>query len=156
MTRRGKVYALALAVWPVFLVTAIVMGLIREAVLAPVAGEQTAHVIGTLGFIAVMLGIIWGLVSKVAGNVAQRDCWLIGAGWTAMTVAFEFLFFHFVAGVPWETLLADYNLLAGRLWVLVLLTTLTGPAAIRRWRCSRERRGGRSGARRVNGTETKG
>jgi len=50
--------------------------------------------------------------------------------WTAMTVCFEFGFFHFVAGVPWEKLLADYNLFAGRLWVLVLLTTLGGPAMI--------------------------
>jgi hypothetical protein len=45
-----------------------------------------------------------------------------------MTVCFELGFFHFVAGVPWEKRLADYQLFAGRLWVLVLLTTLCGPA----------------------------
>ena len=39
-------------------------------------------------------------------------------------------FFHFAMGVPWETLLADYNIFAGRLWLVVLLTTLCGPALI--------------------------
>ena len=156
MTRRGKAYALAIAVWPVFLVTAILLGMVREAAVAPIAGEQAAHVIGTLAFIAVMLAIISVFVSKVTEDVKQRDCWLIGAGWTAMTVAFEFLFFHFVADVPWEMLFADYNLLAGRLWVLVLLTTLCGPAAIRRWLRKRDRGAGRPDVTRGNGTETKG
>lgn len=156
MTPRGKAYALALAVWPVFLVTAILLGLVRETVLGPVVGEQAAHVIGTLGLIAVMLGIISVFVSRVAGDVVPRDWWLIGAGWTAMTVAFEFLFFHFVAGVPWETLLANYNLRAGRLWVLVLLTTLCGPAVIGRWWRSDDSRVGRSDATDRKDAETKG
>ena len=33
-----------------------------------------------------------------------------------------------VAGHPWSRLLADHDLLAGRIWVLVLLTLLIGPA----------------------------
>lgn len=156
MTRRRKAYALAIAVWPAFLVTAILLGMVREAVVVPIAGDQAAHVIGTLAFIAVMLGIIAMFMSRVVEDVKQRDGWLIGAGWTAMTVAFEFSFFHFVADVPWETLLADYNLLAGRLWVLVLLTTFVGPAAMRRWLRKRGRGAGRPDVTRVNGTETKG
>jgi hypothetical protein len=48
------------------------------------------------------------------------------------TVAFEVLFFHFLAGKPVQVLLADYNLLRGRIWVLVPLTEVIGPA-IRGW-----------------------
>ena len=33
---------------------------------------------------------------------------------------FELGFGHWVAGHPWSRLLADYDLLAGRIWVLVL------------------------------------
>ena len=45
-----------------------------------------------------------------------------------MTDCFEFGFFHSEAGAPWEKLLADGNLFAGRLWGLVLPTTFCGPA----------------------------
>jgi len=51
----------------------------------------------------------------------------LGIGWAAATVLFEFGFGHWVAGHPWSRLVADYDLLAGRIWVLVLLTLLIGP-----------------------------
>jgi hypothetical protein len=127
-----KPYLLALAVWPLFLVTAVTLGMFREGVITPAFGEQAAHVIGTLLFIAAMLAIMRLFVSRIHDSTRPRDLWLIGVMWTAMTICFEFGFFHFVAGVPWEKLLADYNLFAGRLWLLVLLTTLCGPSLMRR------------------------
>lgn len=130
VTARRKAYLLALAIWPLFLVCAVTLGAVREGLVEPALGEQAAHVVGTLLFITVMLAIMWVLVDKISGSIRRLDLWLIGVMWTGMTVCFEFGFFHFVAGVPWEKLLADYNLFAGRLWVLVLLTTLFGPATI--------------------------
>ena len=53
------------------------------------------------------------------------DAWTIGVMWLAMTLAFEFLAGHYFFRTPWATLLADYNLLAGRLWILVLVATVT-------------------------------
>jgi hypothetical protein len=41
-----------------------------------------------------------------------------------------FLFVHFAVGKPWEVLLADYNLLRGRTWVIVPLPELVGPPGI--------------------------
>jgi hypothetical protein len=38
----------------------------------------------------------------------------------ALTVTFEFLFFHFFGGHPWSELLAHYNVANGRVWVLIL------------------------------------
>lgn len=132
MRARKKAYLLALAVWPLFLVTAIMLGAIREKLIAPALGEPAAHVIGTLLFIAAMLAIMRGFVGRIQEDVRRFDLWSIGILWTVMTVGFEFGFFHFIAGVPWEKLLADYNLFAGRLWLLVLLTTLCGPVLIGR------------------------
>ena len=126
-------YLWALAVWPLFLVTAVTLGMVRERAIAPAMGEQAAHVIGTLLFIAAMLAIMRLFVSRITDSARPRDLWFIGVMWTATTICFEFGFFHFVAGVPWEKLLADYNLFAGRLWLLVLLTTLCGPFLIDRW-----------------------
>ena len=50
--------------------------------------------------------------------------------WLAMTLMFEFGAGHYLFRTPWSTLLADYNLLAGRLWILVLVATLTAPALV--------------------------
>jgi hypothetical protein len=44
-----------------------------------------------------------------------------------LTLAFEFSFGRYVSGLSWRTLLADYDLSQGRLWPLLLLTTLLAP-----------------------------
>ncbi len=41
-----------------------------------------------------------------------------------MTVAFEFLCGHFVLRRPWNWLLHDYNLFAGRVWVVLMWLTM--------------------------------
>jgi hypothetical protein len=51
----------------------------------------------------------------------------VGALWVGLTVAFEFGFGHYVMGAPWEVLLADYDILRGRLWPLVLAANLVAP-----------------------------
>jgi hypothetical protein len=61
------------------------------------------------------------------GNPGSAELLGVGLLWLVLTVAFEFLLGHYVSGATWETQLADYNLLRGRLWPLVLLTTLLAP-----------------------------
>lgn len=45
-------------------------------------------------------------------------------------LAFEFVFGRYVAGHSWARLMADYNILAGRLWVFFLLWMLVMPFVI--------------------------
>ena len=66
MTARRKAYLVGLAVWPLFLVSAVTLGAVREMLIAPSFGEQAAEVIGTLLFIAPMLGIMWVFVGTVS------------------------------------------------------------------------------------------
>ena len=54
----------------------------------------------------------------------------VGMMWLGFTVTFEFIFGHYVVGHPWAHLLYDYNLLQGRLWVLVLVWTVFAPLAV--------------------------
>jgi hypothetical protein len=51
-----------------------------------------------------------------------------------LTVAFEFLFFHYVTGHPWAELLANYDVRAGRTWVFVLVWVALAPYAFFRIR----------------------
>ena len=66
------------------------------------------------------LSLRWPLASNA-------QAFVIGAIWVALTIAFEFLFGHFVAKATWRKLAEDYNLLKGRVWVLILLWLLALP-----------------------------
>ena len=127
---KQRVYLLALAVWLLLFVVAFSLGAVRELLIAPAIGEPSAHVVGTLAFVAVLLGITVAFVRRIRPRCSLTDLWLVGLLWLALTLAFEFLFFHYAAGKPWEVLLADYNVLQGRIWVLVPLTELFGPPLI--------------------------
>jgi hypothetical protein len=130
MTVKRTIYLASVAVWLVFAVIAFAVGAIREVLLVPRIGEPTAHVVGTLIAVGLMALAIVAFVRRVARSCSTLDLVGIGVLWTAMTVAFEFGFFHLVMGVPLDELLADYNVLRGRLWVLVLATVLLGPVVV--------------------------
>ena len=56
----------------------------------------------------------------------------VGAAWAAMAVAFECAFGRWVGGDSWPDLLANYDVTAGRVWILVPAGLLAGPEAVRR------------------------
>jgi hypothetical protein len=74
-----------------------------------------------LVFLATLLTARW-LGLRTAGR-----CWLVGVLWLTLTVLFEFLFGHYVAGHSWETLWQAYRLPSDNLWVLVLAVILLSP-----------------------------
>ncbi|HEY3246013.1 MAG TPA: hypothetical protein VGM03_21945 [Phycisphaerae bacterium] len=112
--------------WFAILVLAIINGAIRQGVLIPRLGERVGHVISTLMLSGLVLVAAW-LLTPWIRPVTRGDAWLVGALWVVLTVAFEFLGGHYLFGNTWEKLLADYNLAQGRIWILVLITTLVAP-----------------------------
>jgi len=112
----------ALAVWLLMVVVAIANGAFRGAVLVPRLGEGGAHVVSTLMLSALIFLLSWASIGWVAPGSAG-DAFGIGLLWVGLTVLFEFGFGHFVVGKSWNELLADYNVLRGRIWLLVLVTT---------------------------------
>jgi hypothetical protein len=70
--------------------------------------------------------VIWGFIRIYPPTSSDRAL-AIGLAWAALTVAFEFLFFHFVGGHSWSELLANYNLFEGRVWVVILLWVAVAP-----------------------------
>jgi len=55
------------------------------------------------------------------------------------TLAFELGWGRFVEHLAWSTMLADYDLTAGRIRVLVPIGILVAPALARRWAHERAR-----------------
>lgn len=110
---------------------AIVNALLRETVFRRFLSELPAHQVSTLSFFAlygIYVRIILRWLQPSSGPAALR----IGLTWLVLTICFEFLFGHYVMGHPWDRLFHDYNLLAGRLWVLALAWVTLSPFVLYR------------------------
>lgn len=116
----------AIVTWFGLAILAIANGVFREAVISPRVSANTAHVVSTLSLCLLILLLTWVAIPWIA-PVSASEALRIGLLWFAMTVSFEFGFGRLVAGKSWDVLLADYDLTAGRIWILVLLATLTAP-----------------------------
>jgi len=119
----ATVYTLA---WFPMVLIGIINGIIRQSVYGPSMSELTAHQVSTVTGITLLGFYVWVLTRRWRVRSA-RQAISIGLIWFALTVAFEFLFGHFVLGHPWSRLLHDYDILDGRLWILVLLWTTAAP-----------------------------
>jgi hypothetical protein len=116
-------YALA---WFPMVAIAIANGALRESWYGQHLAELTAHQLSTLTAI-LLFGIYIWFVVRFWPPTSKAEAIAIGLLWLVMTIVFELLFGHFVAGHAWERLLQDYNLLAGRVWVLVLVWVAVAP-----------------------------
>jgi len=116
----------ALVIWIVLLVLAVANGGVREALLIPRLGEGKGRALSTITLSLAILLLTW-LSLRWMHPSSLGDAWTIGGLWLALTLAFEFLAGHFVFRKPWSELLADYNVLAGRIWILVLIVTALAP-----------------------------
>jgi hypothetical protein len=125
----------AVLVWFGLLVAAFANGTVRELALRPRVDEPTAHAISVGLLSAVILIVSWSTVTWIRPR-SSSDAWRVGVLWLALTIAFEFLAGHYLFGAPWSRLWADYNVLRGRIWVMVLITTLAAPAIAARVRGS--------------------
>jgi hypothetical protein len=134
------VFAYGFGAWLLIAVVAVANGIFRAVVLEPALGPYRAHVASTLATgIPAFLLVIYLYVRYGPIVHTRRELTALGVFWVVLTVVFEFGFGHYVVGHPWSRLLADYNLLAGRLWVLVLLVTLAGPRLVGGFLVDRDR-----------------
>lgn len=109
----------------------IVNGIARESLYAPRMSELQAHQLSTVTGAFLLFSYTW-LVFPRLDLDSSGEAWRAGGLWLALTVLFEFGFGHWVAGHTWERLLRDYDLLAGRVWVLFLGLVLVAPWLV--WR----------------------
>lgn len=99
---------------------AIINGLIRNTIYRKFLNELHAHQLSAISFALFFSIYVWFILKWVRLSSTQ-DALLLGLVWLSLTIVFEFLFGHYVMGQSWSNLFHDYNLLAGRVWVLVLI-----------------------------------
>ena len=128
-----KIYLQAVGIWVLFVFVAILNGSIRQFLIAPKVSELTAHQISCFTGISLFFIVMFLWLKFTGASYTGHSLIVIGASFLLATIAFEFLFGHYVMGNSWAKLLHDYNFLEGRLWALVLAWTAIGPYVVAKY-----------------------
>ena len=115
--------------WLLAIPIAIVNGAIREFGYRRFLAELPAHQLSAVSFILFFGLYVW-LISQWLKMGSAREALRIGILWLILTIMFEFVFGHFVMGHAWKILLHDYDIVAGRVWILVLIWIAVAPLAV--------------------------
>ena len=129
--RSPTAYRIWLPSWLGLLLLAVLNGTVRGTVLQRRLGEETARRVATVVLLAALTAYVRRLQRRHPIPDAKH-AWIVGLSWVVMTLGFEFGFGRLVAGLAWSELLADYDVRAGRIWVLVPLWTAVAPEVMRR------------------------
>lgn len=111
--------------WFPMLLLAIANGALREIVFKKYVSELAAHQLSTFSLL-LLFAIYIGLIIKWMPPASANQAILVGLFWLALTLLFEFGFGRY-RGSSWEKLFEDYNLLKGRLWILIPLWVAVAP-----------------------------
>ena len=122
-----KFLIVLIGTWLLFVILAIINAVIRNEGYKPIMGDLRAHQLSTIIFIILILAATYLVLRFSNLQLTDKDALLMGSIWVILTIIFEFVAGHYVFGNSWEKLIADYNILNGRIWSLVLLTTFISP-----------------------------
>jgi len=122
-----KMITVTFGTWFLFMILAIINAGIRNGVYKPIVGDLVAHQISTFILIIIILVVTYLVLSYSNLKLSGSEAVLIGATWLILTIVFEFIAGLYVFGNSWEKLYVDYNILKGRVWSLVLITTFFAP-----------------------------
>lgn len=114
------------ASWVGLVFLAILNGSIRQKMYSQYMTDLSAHQLSTFIFVILIAAYLF-LISGVVRLQSSKQALLVGSIWVVMTISFEFIFGHYIMGNSWTRLLDDYNLIEGRLWILILIWTYLSP-----------------------------
>jgi len=123
----AKIISITIITWIIFMFLAIINAGIRNRVYKPIVGNLTAHQISTLLFTIIIFVVTYLVFHFNHLEINDSEALIMGSIWLIFTIGFEFVAGHYIFGNSWETLFADYNLLKGRIWSFVLITTFLAP-----------------------------
>jgi len=115
----------SLGFWLLLAAIATAAGVVRQLWLVPLIGELRGHQAGTVIVASAFLGAIAVFVRRM--RLSPAEALAVGAAWLLGAITFEFGFGHYVDGLSWTRLLADYDLTEGRLLLLLWVVVGAGP-----------------------------
>lgn len=105
---------------------AILNGLVRDELLTPSMGGSWALAVSGLTLSCLVLIVAYLLIPFI-GIVRAGAYPLIGLLWAMLTLAFEYLFGHYVVGKTWHEIGQIFNLANGDLFIVVVIVTAFSP-----------------------------
>ncbi|MDG6219238.1 MAG: hypothetical protein QCI00_07335 [Candidatus Thermoplasmatota archaeon] len=122
-----KFIVITIGTWFLFIVLAIVNAGLRERVFTEFFDELRSHQLSTFTLM-VFIFVVTYLVLRYSGiDLTDTQAFIMGTIWLILAISFEFLAGHYIFGNSWELLIGDYNILKGRIWILILITTFLAP-----------------------------
>jgi hypothetical protein len=134
--RRNRLVGRWIGAWLGATTLGVANAAVRQLAYADRVGELAAHQISTVTLLAALTYYIW-LLDQRWPVPTTRTAIAIGASWAVLTVLFEFGLGRYILGSSWSDLLANYNLAAGRIWIVVLVWMALEPAVLQRLRAIR-------------------
>lgn len=125
----ARLFFNSLFVWVIIAIFAIVNGVFRENILAPVLGKTLALPISGLS-LSIIIFVVTSLAFSLINGNDKLTYILIGLQWVFLTLMFEFVFGHFVVGKSWASIFAVFNIVKGDLFLVVLATSLVSPLLV--------------------------
>ena len=119
----------AAVVWFAMALFAILNGILRENLLMPSLGETISQPLSGI-LLSILIFVLTYLFFPFYAKQKSLTYLLIGVQWISMTLAFEFLFGHYVLGKSWLQILEVFNIFTGNLFTLALLVTLFAPLLV--------------------------
>ncbi|MBB1282769.1 hypothetical protein HRH25_00165 [Flavisolibacter sp. BT320] len=107
---------------------AIANGTFREAFLKKRMLAEKAQQVSTM-LLLCLLVVYMVLIMRWFPPASPLYAFIIGLSWAFLTLVFEVGFGRY-RGISWQTMLAEYNLLEGKLWALVPISLLLAPVVI--------------------------
>lgn len=121
-----------LAAWWLLPLFAVANGFLRDTTYGLAMSQGAAHSLSVAPLLfavcgwAEYVGCRWPLPNRAAGLT-------VGGLWLGLTLLFEFGFGS-LQGLSMRSMLAEYDLIHGRLWSLIPFATAVAPEAVRRRR----------------------
>lgn len=107
--------------WLPMVVIGMINGFFRGLVLNAYFDETTARQLSTGTLIIFLTVYVYFIFGRL--NIRSRgQAMVVGALWTFLTFLFETLLGYFVSGLSISEIMGEYNILEGKLWLLVLIT----------------------------------
>lgn len=115
-----------IGVWALLAFLMSLNGVLRETVLANIFRRSIADALSAALGITIILGTT-GAFFRAFPHWRNTNPVRLALVWAGLTVAFEFIFGHYVDRKNWSELAENYAIWRGKLWPLVLLSLLAAP-----------------------------
>lgn len=112
---------------------AVANGVVREAGLRHWLGEARARRVSTV-LLLLFFALYMAAIFRLWPIASAKQALAVGATWLALTLGFELALGRFVSRLSWSHIFAEYNVFAGRLWILVPVWVAVAPYFFFRWR----------------------